>query len=215
MRVNYPQFNRQVGIYLRSRNGQAFFDSVEIPLWAILVLNAMGVVVGLVLLVSIVRSWQGLKTLWSILRGKGVEDPWRQLRQQPELLRPLIGVGIIIGSQGHGLVLGTFDDRIPLIFLVRKSKELASLYASGASSPHEEEIVELLQDDVFQNRRRRRVVAPQAEGRELYLFDMKLKLDELSAGPNESVLIACVATTGEKGVIEQIPWDIAADSVTA
>jgi hypothetical protein len=41
-----------------------------------------------------------------------------------------------------------------------------------------------------------------------------LVVDQMRSGPSDSVLIACVATPGDEGVIQQIPWRIVNDSVT-
>ena len=74
--------------------------------------------------------------------------------------------------------------------------------------------MKLLQDDTYRPNRRRRVPEPQAERRSLYLFDIHIDRQRAQRGPNDCVLVACVATKGEEGVIQQIPWGIVREAVT-
>jgi hypothetical protein len=216
MNINRPTLNRRVAIFLRSPGAGPIFDEIETSFALRLIATAIGLVFAFVAMLTIVWIPRGVRALWGILQGCTLHDPWGHLRREPEGLYPLIAYGIIIGPQGYGLVLGTFDEKVEREpeFLASKSCELARLYAKGGGNPHEEAIVELLQDDAYRRNRRRRLIEPQAERRALYLFDMHIDKDQAHRGPRDSVLVACVATPGDEGVIQQIPWRIVNDSVT-
>jgi hypothetical protein len=216
MQINRQVLHRRVADFLRSPGAGPVFDEIESSVAVRLIATAIGLVFAFIAMLTIVWIPRGLQALWGILRGCTLRDPWGHLRHEPEGLSPLITYGIIIGPQGYGLVLGTFDERVEqeATFLALKARELARLYADGADKPHDEEIVNLLQDDAYRPNRRRRVPEPQAERRALYLFDMHIDKEHAQRGPNDCVLVACVAAPGEEGIIQQIPWGIVKEAVT-
>jgi len=63
-----------------------------------------------------------------------------------------------------------------------------------------------MKDDVYRPHRRRRVPEPHAEGRSLWLFEVRLDRKEVYFDGSDDTLIACVVTPGTEGVIHQIPW---------
>ncbi|MBX6316063.1 MAG: hypothetical protein IRY99_24595 [Isosphaeraceae bacterium] len=93
--------------------------------------------------------------------------------------------------------------------------QLGELYVHGPTTADDEPMVKLLRDDIYRRNRRRRVPEPQAEGRELYLFDLQIDEQEIGLGPSGGILVACLATRGDDGVIKQIPWAAVDGTVTA
>src|SRR5262249_27427621 len=159
MQINRQLLNRRVADFLRSPGAGRIFDEIESSIAVRLIATAIGLVIAFIAMLTIVWIPRGLQALWGILRGVTLRDTWGHLRHEPDELAGLITYGIIIGPQGYGLVLGTFDERVEqeATFLALKARELARLYADGAEKPHDEETVKLLHDDAYRPNRRRRV----------------------------------------------------------
>lgn len=210
MTINRPLLRRHVVEFLRSDEGLPIFDEIEISPLMRLFATVLALVITLIAILSIVGARDGLRALWGILKGETLRDPNAHLRDSPEELRPMIARGIIMGSHGHAIVLGTFDEAVESDreYLAAKTVELGNLYEKGCRSPRDKEIVKLLKDDVYRHNRRRRVPDTHSEGRLLWLFDVQLKKEDGYFDGSDDVLIACVVTPGEEGIIQQIPWHV-------
>lgn len=214
MKINRAQLNRNVARFLQSSDGEAFFDAVERTPLRRLISAVVLLIIGVISLFSILLIPFGIRALRAVLRG--LSDPWGKLRHNPDELYPLIAYGIKMGPQGHALVLGTFDESLERNpeFLAAKALELGDLYMNGSRDDRDRKIVKLLSDDIYHPDRRRRMSEPHAEGYSLYLFDIRLDVNESHRGPEGALLFACVATPGHrKGHIQQIPWRVVDSAV--
>src|SRR5262245_37606567 len=159
MQINRQVLNRRVADFLRSPGAGRVFDEIESSIDVRLIAAAIGIALACIAMATIVWLPRGARALWEILRGGVPRDRWGHLRYEAVELIGLITYGIIIGPQGYGLVLGTFDERVEqeTTFLALKARELARLYADGVDKLHDEEIARLLHDDAYRPNRRRRV----------------------------------------------------------
>lgn len=205
---------RRVSDYLQTDAGKKVYEEFEIPWVLSLFFSVLLAIVGLLLVLSIVGIKVGFKLLLWVFRLEMFRNEGTALRKNPDQLRPMIAYGIIIGSKSYGLALGTFseEDEQEMEFLARKAEELAELYLSDCEDPVDKPMFDLLRDDTYQSNRRRAVPEPHADGRALYLFDLYIDRNDCVL-MDECVLIACVATEGETGLIKQIPWSVVRNTV--
>ncbi len=218
MSIDHPRLRSLVARHLRSPEAAPVYDEFHVP-WALgAALTAGALVAGNFLIPTLVGTRLGLQLIWFAIRGKAFDSRGKHLRDDPDRLRPLITHGIIIGPGGHGLVLGSFDPAVDAdtTFLAERAALLANLYAEGPESPEDQAALTLLRDDTYQRNRRRAVPEPQAGGRALTLFDLKIDDEQIGVGPGGGILVACVATPPDDpdALIVQIPWSVIADAVT-
>jgi hypothetical protein len=100
---------RNLQAFLRKPAGSAVRDSFDTPLWLCLVGGMMLFCAGMCMLPTIVWTLAGAQVLWGLLKFDFLKPAWENPSRNPELLRPLVGYGIIIGPSGKfALVVGTF-----------------------------------------------------------------------------------------------------------
>lgn len=170
-------------------------------------------IIGLILVITIVKAADGLKTLFYVfslqwLRG----EP--SVRDNPDSLKLFIGYLVIIGPDDvHSLALGTFvsPDEYSADRTSQMASKLGKLYASDKPTAEDEPTWKLLRDDVFISQRRRKLPEPWADGKEFYLFDVEVNLKQVQ-GEKPKALFA--ASGEESGLIMQLPWSLAKDAVT-
>lgn len=211
MTINRPLLQRHVVQFLKSDEAEPIFGEIETSLLMRLIATVIVLVIAVISILSIVGARNGFLALGALLKGETLRDPHGGLRNSPDQLRPIIAHGIIMGPHGHAIVLGTFDESIESDreYFAAKSLELGNLYQKGCRSPRDKEIVKLLKDDIYRPNRRRRVPESHADGRSLWLFDVRLKREDVYFDGSDDTLIACVVTPGTEGIIEQIPWHVA------
>lgn len=214
MNVDPSQFQSNVLQYLQSSAGKKKIEEFTCPLGLQLVLAAFVIPIALIMMLTVVKAASGFKLLRDIVVSLFTDDA-KKLRNNPTELRPLITCGIIVGPQGHGLVLGSFveETQADLAFLAHKAYVLGKLYGTGPTSPDEEPMFKLLRQDNYVPSRRRLVLEPLAEGRELYLFDMELKMGEAWVAPTGTKMFACLARR-DSGSINQIPWQVVGNALS-
>lgn len=215
VQIDRPALERAVADYLRSPEAEPIYQNAG-PSWPACLAITLGAgFLGAALLPTIVLALPGLKLLRFAASLRVFRAGGPKLPKDPDRLRPLIAHGIIIGPSGHGLLLGTFDAAAgsDLAALARLANRLGRIYTEGPSAREEKAMAKILRDDTYRAGRRRPVPEPYAEGRPLYLFDAELDIEHAAPGPEESVLIACVAPPGDRGAIAQIPWDVVAPAV--
>lgn len=218
MRIDHPKLRSLVARYLRTPESEPVYDEFEVPPALSAALTFVALVAGSVLVPTLIGTRFGLKLIGFAIRGEAFDSRGKHLRAEPDRLRPLIAHGIIIGPSGHGLVLGSFDTRVEANteFLAERAALLAHLYAEGSDAPDDQAALALMRDDNYRRNRRRPVPEPQAQGRSLTLFDIKIDPEQIGVGPGGGILVACVATGPDDAdpLIVQIPWSVVADAVT-
>ena len=214
--IDEAALQRNVAAFLRTPAAERVYEELDTPWWLCLIVWVFVLVAGLIMLPTIIWTITGLKMIWSALRFQQFSVLADNTRRRPDLIKPLIGCGIIIGpDEKHALALGTF--RSPREYsadrLAMKASELATLYSDGSDRPEDKSVCELLHDDTYHPYRRRRVPEPHAEGLEMFLLDVEVELPEGRMTPYDTVLFAFLATGGDKGEIVQIPWAVVQDAV--
>ena len=131
-------------------------------------------------------------------------DPGVILRKGGSRQRLMLGHGIIAGPTGASLILGSFESsRTEELDAI--AERLAHIYTEGSDAPEDAAVLKLLRSDKFHNDRRRRVPDAYSNGRELWLFDVMLKMEDAHYA-NDRIYVACLATEGKRGTIQQLPW---------
>jgi|SaaInlStandDraft_1057018.scaffolds.fasta_scaffold52508_2 hypothetical protein len=218
--------------YLKSDCGQAHLAEMENSILFNVIGSLIMIPIALLLICTIFLAKIGALMLWgviqSFLTGEVFRDQRKLLLKNEERIRPLILSTIIIGPDGHGLVLGTFSktSQQKTDVLSRKAREFADMYAESFPSSTDEEMSEMLKEDSYSPGRRRVVPESHSAGESLILFDMELNLDEAKLshdGQTQEVSgwVAGVTTFDPEKKVEeqrdgivQIPWEVVAGAVT-
>jgi hypothetical protein len=174
-------------------------------------------IAGLIMLVTIRWTLDGLKALWSVITF----EPFKALRdnpsRNPDAWQPILAFGVIIGpDHKHALALATFQTvrDFSLDHVADLAAELGSLYIGGSDNPADAETFELLRDDTYRAYRRRKLPEYYAHGLELFLLDVEIDLKEGRETPYDVVAFAMAARKGDSGPIAQLPWGVAEGAVT-
>jgi hypothetical protein len=208
--------HRNLQAFLRTPAGSKVRDSFDMPLWLCLFAGMMLFCAGMCMLPTIVWTLAGVQMLGALLRFEFLKPAWENGSRKPELLRPLVGYGIIIGPSGkYGLVLGTFrpSREYSPAQLEELAQFLGGVYSGRNEDPRLAELAELLRDDSYQANRRRRVPEPYAEGLELYLFDVEIDPHKAILTDEGTPLFLFAAEPGEKGEIAQVPAAVGAGAI--
>jgi hypothetical protein len=226
MKLNDDKLQTNVQRYLASPAAERVWDEFENSVLFNVIASFFFLLLAIVLLCTIVFARIGFELIKGIgksfISGEIFQDRRKLLQSQPDQIKPVITAGIIIGPQGHALVLGSFSRQTEqeLTSIGKISSELGKLYTQGSHFKDDQPMLTLLKDDVYIKNRRRAVLESHSEGLDLLMFDLELK-------PNEAHLadgvmwVACVAEEDEEqaelkrrsGHIIQIPWKVVASAV--
>lgn len=214
--IDDAALERNLQAFLRTPAGSEVRDSFDMPLWLCVFAGMMLFCAGMCLLPTIVWTLAGAQMLWALLRLEFLKPAWENGSRKPELLRPLIGYGIIIGPSGkYALVVGTFrpNREYSPTQIEELAEFLAGVYSGRNEDPQHAALAELLRDDIHQANRRRRVPEPYAEGLELYLFDVEIDPHKVILTDAGTPLFLFAAEPGEKGEIAQVPASVGAGAI--
>ena len=191
--------------FISTPQGKDWLDCIGLPGWLLLCVSALQTFVGWLLLFTIVFLPRGIQWIASGITFRPYRTGLRkQIHQDLDTLQIIPACGIIIGPSGAGLVLGSYSS-IELDELAELANLWGELYSYGSERQEESELLKLLRDDVYQDKRRRAVPAVNARGHELYLFDTHVQMDEVS-GRAGAVTMVLATTLDPSGAHVQLPW---------
>ena len=192
--------------FISTPQGKEWLDSIGLPGWLLLCVSALQAFLGWLLLFTIIGLPRGMRWIASGITFRPYRTGLRkQIHENLHTLRIIPACGIIIGPSGAGLVLGSYSP-IELDELVELANRWGELYSHGSERREESELLKLLRDDVYQDKRRRAVPAENARRHELYLFDTHVQMDEFSVSAGATTMV--LATTfGSNGAHVQLPWN--------
>jgi hypothetical protein len=192
--------------FLQSPEGKKWIEEESGLVWLLAILSLVVAFIGLVLVCTVIFIVPGIKMMFGGLKFELVtSDLGVNLKKIGSRHRLMLGHGIIAGPTGASLILGSFESS-QTEQLDALAERLANIYTEGSDDPDEAEVLKLLRSDKFHNNRRRRVPDALSNGRELWLFDISLKIEDTHYA-NDRIYIACLATEGRRGTILQLPWD--------
>ncbi|MCA9246193.1 MAG: hypothetical protein KDA42_03730 [Planctomycetales bacterium] len=226
MRLDYDRMDRQFRKYLETPQSEPVWEAVTNSVLFNIVAFAILLPVGLLLICTIVFVKIGASLVYASVAGFVTLEVFRndrkRLEKHPEEIVPIVLASIIGSRADKGLFLGSFSRSVQedVNFLARKAKEFGELYVGAIQPGAHEELVELLNDDVYIGSRRRVVPVASAEGRQLILFDVSFNRRDLHFARDDTVWIATAAMVKNRGgndvpqgQIVQIPWSVVAEAV--
>jgi len=233
MQINTKTMNIRVREYIAGPDSKRVWEILVNSILFNVLCSLFLIPVALILTCSLILAREGIMMLFRIIRSfitlEVFRDPRREYLENSERIRPLILSSIISGPNRHALMLGTLSDETQrdTSFLQQKAAEFGDIYLDE-SSDECGELFDMLRDDDFQFFRRRSVPASHSEGRDLILFDITYRKDELHLSEDNGVWLAAVLTIDNKddgeeqtdsndpppGRIVQIPWKIVEDSIS-
>jgi len=191
--------------FISTPQGKEWLDCIGLPGWLLLCVSALQTFVGGLLLFTIVFLPRGIQWIASGITFRPYRTGLRkQIHQDLDTLRIIPACGIIMGPSGASLVLGSYSS-IQLDELAELANLWGELYSDGSERQEDSELLKLLRDDVYQDKRRRAVPAVNARGHELYLFDTHVQMDEISVSAG-AVTMVLATTLGPSGAHVQLPW---------
>jgi hypothetical protein len=225
MRVDYQKLRGNVKQFLTSPASEAVWKEFENSVLFNLVVSILVLPIGLLLICTIVLARIGFDIIVGILKSFITLEVFRnqrkKLQNDPDGVVPMLVAGIIIGPDGHGVVLGTFskEGQSDLAILGRRAIEFGKIYAEGAMADGDEVIANMLAEDSYIPGRRRLVPASHSDGREMLVFDMEIDTKQAFSADGV-VWVACVAPRKEivdgepvRGEIVQIPWHVVVSAI--
>ncbi len=228
MQLDYQKLRNSTQQFLSSPASAPVWEEFENSVLFNLVGTMLMSVVGFVLLFTIIFTKLGFDILrgmfLSVVTLEVFRNQRKELQRHPEKIFPILAASIIVGPQGHGLILGTLDGKTQqdLALLARKAKELSALYIDGTSDSADQSLYAMLRDDTYHPQRRRQLPKSHAEGHELLLFDVEIDERKVILTDDECVWVVCVATEngvdeegGPRGDIIQIPSAVAEPALSA
>lgn len=199
--------NLRIGFdrFTATPQGREWLDSIGLPGWLLLCVSALQTFAGWLLLLTVICLPRGIRWIASGITFRPYRTGLRkQIHQDLNTLQIIPACGIIIGPSGAGLVLGSYSS-IELDELAELANLWGELYSRGSERQEESELLKLLRDDVYQDKRRRAVPAVNARWHELYLFDTHVQMDETSLCAG-AVTMVLATTVGPSGAHVQLPW---------
>lgn len=226
MKLDYDQLRFNVQQYLASPASERVWKEFENSVLFNVVGSFILFIIAAVLVCTIVFARIGFDMMRGLFKSFITLEVFRNQRKklqgEPDRIIPLVAAGIILGRQGHGLVLGSFSpkSKCDLALIGRKSTELSKLYTDGSKLDFDQPMLSILRDDTYIHNRRRAIPYSHSEGSDLVMFDIELEPNDAFLA-DDVVWVACVATTNEGGVdgepprgaIVQIPWSVAASAM--
>lgn len=213
--VNNADFQNAVVAYLNSAEGRNTLKEFGLPTWILIGACGFQVVTGMLLLVTIYRSLQGIRNIYEGVTLRPFREEKAKNRQLIAELKPLICHGIYGNAQtGLGVVLGSFSQETDQSNLASTARELTSLYGNGSAEPQKQSMLRILKDDRYSPYRRRRLAAPYRVDDRSFLFDVSINFRDGATTPIQTVMHAFVAMDESDGEISQIPWAVARPFVT-
>ncbi len=186
--------------------GKEWLDCIGLPGWLLLCASVPQAFLGWLLLFTIIGLPRGIRWIASGITFRPYRTGLRkQIHENLDTLQIIPACGIIIGPSGAGLVLGCYSP-IELDELAELANYWGELYSQGSERPEESDLLKLLRDDVYQDKRRRAVPAENARGHELYLFDTRVQMDEPSVCAGAEMMVLAT-TAGSNGAHVQLPWN--------
>lgn len=214
MRINEPLLREGLRHYLNSSDSAPLRATIGLSLLMGIALSIFIGCFGLLLVPTIIWTWEGLRMIWSAATLDIYRvDKGNERLKNPKMLKFLVAHVIIIERHGFSLAIGSFDPDQDRVFpiLARLSREFAELYMQGPKTRSDLDMVQMLRDVSFQRDRRPRLVPMSHAGDlDLYLFDLALDLSGVyDAGC--TTLVACIAD--ERKNLVQVPWSYVAPAI--
>lgn len=228
MYFDYSNYRKSVIQFIQSPDGYNLLKQILPGPLVGIIFALVALFFSFLAIFTIIWTKAGLETFFGLLKviftGEVFEDTRKTIQNEPKRLFPMLTIGIIIGPQGHGAVLGSFSpsDQKNFRLLREVAKELANLYTNGPKAPNEQAMYDVMKNDTFIPDRRRFVLEPFARGRKLVMFDVEQNVDE-TACSNDIVYSSFLVTNNDtpeeikkqkltkppKGSIIQLPWSSA------